>query len=599
MLRSTPASREQAGEGGPGRRAHSSGACASRRSASTPALRSALQSSARTCSYPPSLRASTRTVRLAVVFEARTSAQAPGSIPRTVGARAVDRGDRIVALERRADLRGERELPLIGAGQLHLRRGAPHGNLVQLFLERVCLAGQPAGADQRNPAGRANRVVGDVRRPAETLEIVAAGLAAEVDPRRPHRVLAQRMAHGPEQRRAAAAANVLNHRLRDLYIDMNPRARMTLEVIAGQQREHAVGRRPPPAPVDQTETVAVAVPGEAEIGPEPPHEPAQRLHMLRVLRVGGVRGRCIEPAVDHLHARAAGPQRGGAGQRADPVAGVGGDRQRRCAAAGCGEVGQVVGDGVPGSERAAAACVVAALDQRANLLNLIRQQRQGGRLEQLDAVLVGWIVRRGHDRGAGWALRRAAPRSRPVDQRRRRETDLDHVDAGGAEAVDQRRAERGRARALVAAHHALRRVPAAPQHRAVSAPDRLGERRRQQRPAALRRAADVVGAKDLPRYAHSRRSRSGRQTAAQPTRAQTERRIDRQAGAVEEGTGERRLRRARATRGRRGGAAAAARSWAGRRCARARRRRGALRARPAAVPGCADTRPRCRPRSAG
>ena len=100
----------------------------------------------------------------------------------------------------------------------------------------------------------------------DALEVVAARLAAKVDTRRLHRVLAERVADGSQYGPAAAAADVLDHGLRDLHIDVDWRPRVTFEVRSGEQREDAVGGRASSAGVNDAEPVAIAVPGDPEIG---------------------------------------------------------------------------------------------------------------------------------------------------------------------------------------------------------------------------------------------------------------------------------------------------------------------------------------------
>ena len=74
------------------------------------------------------------------------------------------------------------------------------------------------------------------------------------------------MADGSEQGPAAAAADVLDDGLRDLHIDVDGRSRVTFEVRSGEQRKDAVGGRASAAGVNDAEPVAIAVPGDPEIG---------------------------------------------------------------------------------------------------------------------------------------------------------------------------------------------------------------------------------------------------------------------------------------------------------------------------------------------
>ena len=130
----------------------------------------------------------------------------------------------------------------------------------------VRLAGAAAAADLDDLARCPDGVVGEVRRGGDALEVVAARLAAKVDARRLHRVLAERVAHGSEHRPAAAAADVLDDGLRDLHVNVDGRSRVTFEVRSSEQRKDAVGRCASAAGVNDAEPVTVAVPGDPEIG---------------------------------------------------------------------------------------------------------------------------------------------------------------------------------------------------------------------------------------------------------------------------------------------------------------------------------------------
>ena len=250
-----------------------------------------------------------------------------------------------------------------------------------------------------------------------------ARLAAERDSLFPHPPPKARIAGRRNLRRAAVRGDVVDCAARRLRIQQHGRARPTLQQRTRQQRRQPVRFVAAPEVIDHAHPIAVRVPGDAQIQPQRRDRVGQVDHRRRLLRIGDVRAVGHDRVVNGVRGLGQRRQRGRSGAADHAVARIDRDAQPAAGKARR-EHFEVVGRDVAVLPRRAArrAPLAASRDRR----NLIAQQRQRLRAEQLEAVVFGRVVAGRHDQPAA----QLELIDRPADHRRGAEPQRFNRDPG-------------------------------------------------------------------------------------------------------------------------------------------------------------------------
>src|SRR5216117_674881 len=166
----------------------------------------------------------------------------------------------------------------------------------------------------------------------------------------------------------------------------------------------------------------------------------------RVLRVGEVMGKAaVRLAVELDDPTPDAAQELRRVEPGDAVARVDDDRETTPEADHPADRGEVVVAGAPRVEGPVALLEVAALGERTEELDLLLRERRRAPVNHLHAVVRDRVVA---PRDVGAAVELPVGGGE-VEDRRRHDTDVHHVDAGGADALDEPRLQRLRRRAVV------------------------------------------------------------------------------------------------------------------------------------------------------
>ena len=212
---------------------------------------------------------------------------------------------------------GDAELVGVVAGKFDFVGGDVAAHAGEVRGKRPVLLGDDAG----DGAGGEDAVVevGIVLRE----DHVAAGLATEEDAVVPHAAAEDRVAGAGENGLAAVRAHIVNGRAGAFQVHEDAGAGVAGEHVAGKQGGDPVRVIATALLIDQADAVAVAVPGDAQVGPLGEYTGGQVTHAARLLWVGEVVGEALQQLrVEADDIGAQGPQGGGAGERGDAVAGI-------------------------------------------------------------------------------------------------------------------------------------------------------------------------------------------------------------------------------------------------------------------------------------
>ena len=212
------------------------------------------------------------------VLDARSSHQ-PSALSALTPSMAVNAAP--AALSRRADLVGDLELTLIRAGEADLRRAhrARQGRPLSAASER------PSPAISRSSRrGGIERIVESVVAVGE--EDVAAHLPGERCAHLGHLRLDRRVARAPHQGRAAEAGDFVEQDPARLDVADDGGTRPFAQYLAGEQGHELIAPKDLAGSVHDSDSVAIAIEGDAEFAALGPHGIDQ---LRQVLRHRGIR----------------------------------------------------------------------------------------------------------------------------------------------------------------------------------------------------------------------------------------------------------------------------------------------------------------------
>ena len=304
-----------------------------------------------------------------------------------------------------------------------------------------------------------------------------------------HFRLDQRMPGFPHQRLAAALGNPGGEPARAFDVVDDLGAGVAAQHVVRKQHQLPVGVDDVAALGDHAEPVAVAVEREAQLRAGIAHRGDQLLQVLRLGRIGMMVGKgAVDFAIQRRHFAAEAAEQLGRSCAGDTVAAVDGDVHRPREPDIAGDARQVRCAHIGRRVLARALGQVAALDARAQALDVRARQRHPGQ-HHFQPVIIGRIVAaRDHHHAAAAEVVRGE-----IAHRRGRHADVDDVDAGRGETLGQRGAKLGTGQPAVAAYG----------HRGLRARARFRAQRPAYRGYDLRRecapddAADVVGLENL------------------------------------------------------------------------------------------------------
>ena len=250
----------------------------------------------------------------------------------------------------------------------------------------------------------------------------------------------------PHHGHATVRPDVVDQRLRGLHVEDDLGARVALQEVAGEQDQDEIGLVTAAALVHDAHAIGVAVVGDAEIGADLDDSGLEVHDIRRVLRVGEVMGKAaVRLAVELDDPTPDAAQELRRVEPGDAVARVDDDRETAPEADHPADRGEVVVAGAPRVEGPVALLEVAALGERTEELDLLLRERRRAPVNHLHAVVRDRVVA---PRDVGAAVELPVGGGE-VEDRRRHDADVHHVDAGGADALDEPRLQRLRRRAVV------------------------------------------------------------------------------------------------------------------------------------------------------
>jgi hypothetical protein len=249
------------------------------------------------------------------------------------------------------------------------------------------------------------------------------------------------LAFTSEWRLAAGLADRDRQALRTLDVVDDGRALDARQDVAGEQHQLAIRIDDVAAQGDHAQAVAVAVERQAQLRLGGVHRADQ---VGQVLRLGRIRMMVREVAVDTAvqldHLAAEGPQDARGGGAGDAVARVDHDLHRTRELAVARDAVRVFGEDVHLRGAPRAGHVGLGFHQPAQLLDVLAVDRAAGQ-HHLEAVVVLRVVAAG-DLDARGAAVPGARRGHVIEHRRGDGADVDHVQPGRCQALDQGRHQR-------------------------------------------------------------------------------------------------------------------------------------------------------------